>query len=89
MPTLPPLGEVIAVLTPISRPSLSSNGPPELPGFSAASVWITSRLGVRRRLNLPVQGDDDAVGQGGLLPERAADGVNGLADFQVLSTCQS
>jgi hypothetical protein len=25
---------------PISRPALSSSGPPELPGLIAASVWI-------------------------------------------------
>jgi hypothetical protein len=30
----------MAVLTPISRPALSSSGPPELPGLIAASVWI-------------------------------------------------
>jgi hypothetical protein len=32
---------MIAVVTPISRPPESSNGPPELPGFTAASVWMT------------------------------------------------
>ena len=34
-------GEMIAVLTPISRPAESRSGPPELPGLMAASVWIT------------------------------------------------
>src|SRR5678816_822738 len=33
---------MIAVLTPITSPRESSKGPPELPGLSAASVWITS-----------------------------------------------
>ena len=37
-----PLGLVIAVLTPTSRPLESSRGPPEFPGLIAASVWITS-----------------------------------------------
>ena len=41
MPELLPLAERIALLTPISRPALSSSGPPELPGLMAASVWIT------------------------------------------------
>src|ERR1700693_4050210 len=30
-----------AVLTPTTRPSPSASAPPELPGLSAASVWIT------------------------------------------------
>jgi hypothetical protein len=33
-----PDGLKIAVFTPISRPALSSYGPPELPGLIAASV---------------------------------------------------
>ncbi len=34
--------EVVAKLTPITFPSELISGPPELPGFTAASVWITS-----------------------------------------------
>ena len=30
----------IAVLMPMTLPSASSSGPPELPGLIAASVWI-------------------------------------------------
>ena len=30
-----------AVLTPTTRPRPSASAPPELPGLSAASVWIT------------------------------------------------
>jgi hypothetical protein len=41
MPVLVPVGEKIAVLTPITRPAESSRGPPELPGLIEASVWIT------------------------------------------------
>ena len=41
MPALVPDGDRMAVLTPMMRPAESSNGPPELPGLMAASVWIT------------------------------------------------
>ena len=34
-----------AALTPTTRPSRSTSGPPELPGFSAVSVWTASRIG--------------------------------------------
>ncbi len=33
-----------AVFTPTMRPCPSASTPPELPGFSAASVWITSSM---------------------------------------------
>ena len=39
---IPCAGRIIAVLTPMTRPCASTSGPPELPGFSAASVWMTS-----------------------------------------------
>ena len=32
---------MMAVLMPTTRPRESTSGPPELPGFSAASVWMT------------------------------------------------
>lgn len=35
----------MAVFMPIKFPELSSSGPPLLPGFMAASVWITSCIG--------------------------------------------
>jgi hypothetical protein len=52
---LEPDGERIAVVTPISRPAESSNGPPELPGLIAVSVWMTLEISLpllvgRRRL---------------------------------------
>ena len=43
---MPCAGRMTAVLTPITLPRESSKGPPEFPGFSAASVWIT--LSIRR-----------------------------------------
>ena len=39
-PAVEPL-DSICEFTPITRPAESSSGPPELPGLSAASVWIT------------------------------------------------
>jgi hypothetical protein len=38
----PPPVVMIAVLTPMTRPSTSTSGPPELPGLIAASVWRKS-----------------------------------------------
>ena len=42
MPTDAPEGEMIAELTPTTRPSRSKSGPPELPRLIAASVWMKS-----------------------------------------------
>ena len=46
MPTEPLLPEPVAIceLMPITRPSASISGPPELPGLIAASVWMTSEI---------------------------------------------
>ena len=46
IPTEPLLPEPVAIceLMPITRPSASISGPPELPGLIAASVWITSEI---------------------------------------------
>ena len=56
IPTLPPVPLPVAIweLIPTTRPRASSSGPPELPGLSAASVWITLSIrnplgAVRRR----------------------------------------
>src|ERR1700730_16552771 len=35
---------MIAVLMPMTSPCAETSGPPELPGLSAASVWITSSI---------------------------------------------
>ncbi len=43
-PAFEPDGEMIAVVTPMTRPAESSSGPPELPGLIAASVWMTSAI---------------------------------------------
>ena len=39
-----PEAERMALFTPISRPALSSSGPPELPGLMAASVWMAPAI---------------------------------------------
>src|SRR6476659_2504383 len=36
----PCAGRIIAVLTPITSPAEFASGPPEFPGFDAASAWI-------------------------------------------------
>src|SRR5439155_11439224 len=38
---IPCAGRITAVLTPMTSPFDVTRGPPELPGFRAASVWIT------------------------------------------------
>ena len=45
MPIEPPEGEKIAVLMPITSPSMLNSGPPELPRLIAASVWMKSSYG--------------------------------------------
>ena len=42
MPCAP---RIIAVLMPMTAPADETSAPPELPGLSAASVWITSSIG--------------------------------------------
>ena len=41
---IPCAGRIIAVLTPMTLPRESTSGPPELPGFKAASVCSTSSI---------------------------------------------
>ena len=43
-PVFSPVVLAMAVFMPISRARLSSNGPPELPWFSAASIWMTDLI---------------------------------------------
>ncbi len=38
---MPCAGAITAVLIPTTRPAPDTSGPPELPGFSGASVWMT------------------------------------------------
>jgi hypothetical protein len=72
---------IIAVLTPITSPRVVTSGPPELPGFSAASLCRMSSI--RRpvpRAQRSSQRADDAAGDRVLEAERIADGDGDLAD---------
>ena len=84
MPTLPPpSGDSIWELIPITRPSPSSSGPPELPGLIAASVWITLLIVnpfgdlIWRWSAETIPAVDRAVE-----PERVADRDHGVADAE-------
>ena len=77
-----------AVFTPTTRPSPSASAPPELPGLSAASVWITfstrrpaepERVGSERP-----EGRDHAGGDGAGQTHRAADRDDQLSDPQLV-----
>ena len=43
-PSLAPDWLSIWLFTPMTRPCMFSNGPPELPGLTAASVWIAPAI---------------------------------------------
>ena len=85
MPAEVPDGLKMAVFMPISRPALSSSGPPELPGLigGVGLDHVVDRP-LRRRLDLAAQGADDAGGQRLVQAERVADGEGLLADLQVV-----
>ena len=75
-----------AVLMPTTRPRPSTSAPPELPGLSAASVWITSSM---TRVAPPGAGGqraaergDHAGGDGAGEAVRVADRHHELADAQ-------
>ena len=74
---------MMAVLMPMTRPRLSTRGPPLLPGFRAASVWITlsTRWPVMLRSVRP-RALIDPGRHGRIEAERAADGHDELADAQ-------
>ena len=40
MPIEPPVGDMMAVLMPITSPPRLNSGPPELPRLMEASVWM-------------------------------------------------
>ena len=84
MPTLPLPPPPVAIweLIPITSPAALISGPPELPGLIAASVWITWEIEKPfGRLDLPLQGGDDAAGDGAVEAERVADRDHRVADF--------
>ena len=76
----------IATFMPISRPLVSSSGPPELPGFKAASVWMIDLQLAARHLagQVRLRAGDDAGGDRAFEAERVAEGVDPLADAEVV-----
>ncbi len=80
---------MIAVLMPTTSPCEATSGPPELPGLSAASVWITSSI---RRPDLRAQRTaergDHARGDGRFKAERIADRDHELAAPQRLGIAE-
>src|SRR2546421_315294 len=43
---------IAAVFTPMTSPAAFTSGPPEFPGFKAASVWITSSINLPERARM-------------------------------------
>ena len=73
----------ICVLIPITRPSASSSGPPELPLLIAASVWIAPSMpNVVGRLDRAVERADDPARDRAGETERAADRDHRVADLR-------
>ncbi len=69
-----------AVLTPTTSPRDDTSGPPELPGLSAASVWITSSISrPERARNERPSAETTPVVTVEFEPERVADGDHQLA----------
>ena len=86
MPCAP---RMMAVLMPITSLCDETSGPPELPGLSAASVWITSSIirpvtGAER----PAERRDDAGGDRRFEAERVADRDDQLAAPQPLGIAE-
>ena len=71
---------------PTTRPWESASAPPELPGLSAASVWMTSSIsragGAAARRHARPRRADHAGRHGAGQPERVADGDHERADAQ-------
>ena len=75
------------VLTPTTCPPMSTSGPPELPGFTAASVWMKSNPGADglERRALPAH---DPERHGLLEPERVAEREHELPDREPLGVAE-
>ena len=81
---------ITAVLTPITSPSEDTSGPPELPGLSAASVWMTSSI-MRpfRELSERPSAETITGGHAGVEAQRIADRDHQLAAPQRLGIAQA
>ena len=80
---------MIAVLMPITSADDDTSGPPELPGLSAASVWITSSMvrPLTERIERPSADTTPAVTVG-FEAERIADRDHELAAAQALGIAE-
>ena len=68
---------------PMTSPCELSSGPPELPGFTEASVWMASSMRLPEGRQDGADGGDHAAGHGAGEAKRVADGVDLLADEEV------
>ena len=74
--------QAIWEFTPTTSPCSLSSGPPELPGLSAASVWIAPViLRAVGRGDFAVQRRDDAAREGLVETVRVADRIHRVADL--------
>ena len=84
MPALVPDGEMMAVLTPMTRPAESSSGPPELPGIDGGvGLDHVGDLAAGAGGQPAMQRADDAGGQRLVEAERVADREHQLSDLEV------
>jgi hypothetical protein len=74
------------VLTPTTRPLESSSGPPELPGLTAASVWITLEISRPALVGRQMEGADHPRRQRLVKTERITDRISELADLEIRRT---
>ena len=70
---------IMAVLMPMTSPGEETSAPPELPGLSAASVWITSSISRPGGAQRAAERGDHAGRDRRLEAERIADGDRDLA----------
>ena len=70
-----------------TTPPATANAPPELPGLSAASVWITSSM-IRACGHRPTKRADHPRGDRARQAERVADGDHGLPDHEVVGLAE-
>ena len=87
MPCEPPLCENIALLMPTRLPPLSTSAPPELPGLTAASVWMKSSNRLMPRWLRPSALMIPCVTRAAEA-ERAADREHGVADLHVVQLAE-
>src|SRR6184192_2353173 len=86
---MPCAGRIIAVFTPITSPAELTSGPPELPGFNAASVNDVVDQATRLRIHRATERADHARGDARLETEGVSYRNRQLADPQVFGIGQA